>query len=80
MTRIEPLENLKDALGIDLQSLIVGHDVDADKRQLNREFIGSGNYKPTRKWMMTLPKYPRQEETRRVNLDPQPPISSLVLP
>ena len=72
MVRIKPLEDLKDAFGNDVLSLIVGHDVDADKRQRNREFVSSGNCKPTRKWMQTLLKYPRQEGTRRQNLDHQP--------
>jgi hypothetical protein len=44
MVRIKPLEDLRDAFGGDLLSLIVGHDVDADSRQRNREFVGSGNY------------------------------------
>jgi hypothetical protein len=84
MTRIKPLENLEYAFGSDLLPLTTGHeedadkrltgnDEDADRRQRNREFVSSGNYKPKRKWMYTLLKYPRQEGTQRQNLDYQPP-------
>jgi hypothetical protein len=45
MRRIKPLKDLKDALTGDLLSLIAGHDIDADRRQRNREFVSSGNYK-----------------------------------
>jgi hypothetical protein len=66
MARIQ-LEDLRDAFGSDLSALIEGHDVDANMRQRNREFVSSG-YKPTRK------------EIWKHNLDHQPPIFSLVLP
>jgi hypothetical protein len=66
MRRIKPLEDLKDAFGSDLLSLIAGHDIDADRRQRNREFVGLGNYKHGKIW-------------RLVSSIPQPPISSLVV-
>jgi hypothetical protein len=72
MARIE-LEDFKDAFGNDVQALIAGHDIDAYKRQRNREFVGSGNYKPTKKWMYTLLKHPRQGGARRQNRGHQPP-------
>jgi len=53
MTRIQ-LEDIKDVFGSDLLALIAGNDVDADKRQRNREIVSSGDYKPTRKETQTL--------------------------
>jgi hypothetical protein len=41
---MKPLEDLKDAFGGDLLSLIAGRDIDADRRQRNREFVSSSNY------------------------------------
>jgi hypothetical protein len=66
MRRIKPLEDLKDAFGGDLLSLIAGHDIDADRRQRNREFVSSGNYEHGKTWGL-------------VSRIPQLPISSLVL-
>jgi len=43
MLRIKPLEDLMDAFGGDLLSLIAGHDIDADRRQRNREIVSCGN-------------------------------------
>jgi len=44
MARIEPLVNLKRASGDDLTLLIAGHDIDADRRQRNREIVSCGSY------------------------------------
>ena len=48
MTRIRPLEDLRDAFGSDLLALIEGHDADADMRQRNREFVSSGKLQTQR--------------------------------
>ena len=72
MRRIKPLEDLKDAFGGDLLSLIAGHDMDADRRQRNREFVSSGNYK----FVLGI----HGGRCRLVSSIPQPPISALVLP
>ena len=53
MQNIEPLENLMDAnegrnFESNLLALIVGHDVDVDKRQRNREFVNSGKLQTRR--------------------------------
>ena len=66
MARIQ-LEDLQDAFGSDISALIDGHDVEADVRQRNREFVGSGNYKHGKSWKL-------------VSSMPRPLISSLVLP
>jgi hypothetical protein len=58
----EPLE--KD-YGNDLLSLIAGYDVDADKRQRNREIACSGKYKPTEGEIQMLLKYPRLRDNKR---------------
>ena len=47
MARIK-LEDLQDALGSDISALIDGHDVEADVRQRNREFVGSGKLQTRR--------------------------------
>ena len=66
MARIQ-LQDLEDAFGGDLQSLIAGRDMEADRRQRNREFVSSGKYWDGKRY-------------RFVSSIPQPPISSLVLP
>ena len=53
MQNIEPLDNLMDAnegrsFESNLLALIVGHDVDVDKRQRNREFVSSGKLQTRR--------------------------------
>ena len=53
MQSIEPLENLMDAnegrhFESNLLALIVGHDVDVDKRQRNREFVSFGKLQTRR--------------------------------
>ena len=48
MRRIKPLEDLMDAFGGDLLLLIAGHDIDADRRQRNREFVSSGGLQTRR--------------------------------
>ena len=53
MTIIQ-LEDFEDTFGSGLLSLVTGHDVDADKRQRNREIVSSGDYRPTREEMQTL--------------------------
>ena len=63
--RIEPLEDLKDAFGSDLIALIEGHDVNADMRQRNREFVSSNKHGKSWKLVSSIA---------------QPPISPLVLP
>ena len=63
--RTKPLENLRDAFGSDLLALIEGHDVDADVRQRNREFVSSN--KLGRSWKLVSSIAP-------------PPITPLVLP
>jgi hypothetical protein len=68
------------AYGSDILSLIAGHDVDADRRQRNREIACSGKYKPTEGEIRMLLKYPRIMESRRRRfLAHQPPVSPLVL-
>ena len=73
MVRIKPLEDLEDAFGSDLLSLIVGHDVDAYRRWRNREIVCSGDYKPTEEEMQTLLKHPKVLEIRRRKLGPHLP-------
>jgi hypothetical protein len=52
---MKPLEDpLEIAYGSDILSLIAGYDVDADRRQRNREIACSGKYKPTEGEMQTL--------------------------
>ena len=80
MRRIRPLEDLKDAFGSDLLTLITGHDVDADKRQRNREIVSSGNYKPTRKEMQTLLECIPGRRKPGDGIRPPAPHLSLVLP
>jgi hypothetical protein len=46
--RRESLEDLRDAFGSDLSALIEGHDVEADVRQRNREFVSSGKLQTRR--------------------------------
>jgi hypothetical protein len=66
MQRIEPLEDpLEIAYGSDILSLIAGHDVDADRRQRNREIACSGKYKPTEGEIQMLLKYPRLRDNKR---------------
>jgi hypothetical protein len=45
---MKPLEDVRDAFGSDLLSLIEGHDADADMRQRNREFVSSGKIQTRR--------------------------------
>ena len=73
----EPLE--KD-YGSDLLSLIAGYDVDADKRQRNREIVSSGNYKPTREEMQTLLECIPGRMKPGDGIRPPAPRLSLVLP
>ncbi len=80
MVRIKRLEDLKDAFGSDLIALIVGHDVDADRRQRNREIVSSGNYKPTRKEMETLLECVPCRMKPGDGIRPPAPRLSLVLP
>jgi|OpeIllAssembly_1097287.scaffolds.fasta_scaffold2711590_2 hypothetical protein len=48
MQRTKPLEDPREiAYGSDILSLIAGYDVDADRRQRNREIACSGKYRPT---------------------------------
>ena len=47
MARIQ-LEDLEDAFGSDISALIDGHDVEADVRQRNREFVSSGRLQTRR--------------------------------
>jgi hypothetical protein len=70
MARIQ-LEDLENAFGGDILSLIAGHDIDADRRQGNREFVSSGNHK----FVLGI----HGGRCRLVSSIPQPPISSLVL-
>jgi hypothetical protein len=72
MRRIKPLEDLKDAFGGDLLSLIAGHDIDADRRQGNREFVSSGNYN----FVLGI----HGGRCKLASSIPQPPMSALVLP
>jgi len=66
MPGIMPLEDpLEIAYGSDILSLVAGHDVDADRRQRNREIACSGKYKPTEEEIQTLLKYPRIMQSRR---------------
>ena len=80
MARIKRLEDLKDAFGSDLLALITGHDVDADKRQRNREIVSSGNYKPTREEMQTLLECIPGRMKPGDGIRPPAPRLSLVLP
>jgi hypothetical protein len=64
--RVKPLEDpIEIAYGSDILSLIAGYDVDADRRQRNREIACSGKYKPTEGEIQTLLKYPRLATSRR---------------
>ena len=66
MRRTEPLEDPREiAYGSDILSLIAGYDVDADRRQRNREIACSGKYKPTEGETQMLLKYPRLAESHR---------------
>jgi hypothetical protein len=81
MQRIEPLEDpLEIAYGSDILSLIAGHDVDADRRQRNREIACSGKYKPTEGEIQTL--LDRIPVRRRPGdgIRPPSPRLSLLLP
>jgi hypothetical protein len=80
MARMERLEDLKDAFGSDLLALITGHDVDADKRQRNRQIVSSGNYKPTREEMQTLLECIPGRMKPGDGIRPPAPRLSLVLP
>ena len=71
MARIQ-LEDLQDALGSDISALIDGHDVEADVRQRNREFVSSGNYN----FVLGI----HGGRCRLASSIPQPPIPALVLP
>jgi hypothetical protein len=73
MPGMKPLENVRDAFGDDLLSLITGHDVDADRRERNREIACSVNYKPTEEEMQMLLRYPKITEIRRRKLGPRLP-------
>ena len=80
MARIKRLEDLKDAFGSDLLALITGHDIDADKRQRNREIVSSGNYKPTREEIQTLLERIPIRMKPGDGIRPPAPRLSLVLP
>jgi hypothetical protein len=71
MARIQ-LEDLRDAFGGDLLSLIAGHDIDADRRQGNREFVSSGNCN----FVLGI----HGGRCRLASSILQPPIPALVLP
>jgi len=60
----DPLEI---AYGSDILSLIAGHDIDADRRQRNREFVSSGDYQHRKTWGL-------------VSSIPRSLVSALVLP
>ena len=65
------LEDLEDAFGSDISALIDGHDVEADRRQRNREFVSSGNYN----FVLGI----HGGRCRLASSIPRPPTSSLVL-
>ena len=65
MQRTKPLEDpFEIAYGSDILSLVAGYDVDADRRQRNREIACSGKYKPTEGEIQTLLKYPKLARRR----------------
>ena len=61
-TMLKHTEDLRDAFGGDLPAPIEGHDVDADVRQRNREFVSSSKHGRSWELVSSIPCGLKEDE------------------